>query len=54
MPINWNTLHLIGGIMMKKVSLLIFALAIVVFGQTVSYNSLNDTNLGPTERPIGT
>ena len=39
---------------MKKMSLLIFTLAIVVFGQTVSFNSLNETNPGTTERPIGT
>lgn len=39
---------------MKKMSLLFIALTIVVFGQTVSFNSLNDTNPGTTERPIGT
>lgn len=38
----------------EKMSLLIIALTIVVFGQTASFNSLNETNAGTTERPIGT
>lgn len=38
---------------MKKMSLLIITLTIVVLGQTGTFNSLNDEN-GTTERPIGT
>lgn len=39
---------------MKKMSLLIITLTIVVLGQTGAFNPLNDGNPGTTERPIGT